>query len=948
MATIVRNREEVVNTQLAIFISRLGVTANAETIEAGGGHRPDVLFLLRGLRVVIEGKFDDVSGALQQVERDALNRVRAGIGHIAVAVVYPIALRTTPTNDLLRALERSALRYKIISEGSANEEWFEGTAANLMDTLRRAQELLASNDLVEETADALSERLGLIGNLWVGHTGTLERLSAMLGTPVPDGETETDANERRHSAAKVSALILANALIFQEQLSATDERVRTLRSLVTERDVVSATAGHWRWIWENINYVPIFQLAERVLNELPSGASASSALDALIREAVDICSRQAALRHDLMGRIYHFLLHDAKYLGTYYTSVPAATLLLKLVIGLPWSCNFSSTTDLTGFKAIDLSCGTGTLLMAAAQAISDRFIMDRARLGDQIDQRSLSTLHSTLMQNVLHGYDILPTAVHLTASTLALLAPEIAFRQMNLFVMPIGMDGSNARLGSIDFLGGQTINTQFSLHEDAVEVQRTGAGRTSYGNADLPNADLFVMNPPFVSNRYGNLMFGSLPAERPRLKRKLQEWARRFGVQTTAGLGAMFVPLADLYVKPGGRIAFVLPLALATGEAWEPIRRLIADRYDLEYVIASHDSARYNFSENTSLSEIMFVARRLAPGERPCETAFISLWKNPTTIYEALDSAHCVEDTVGRMRTANTESSIVLSAGRPVAEIALRPSPRGGANWTPIMFAQSTLSKVHDSLENSRAIVDLATGAATPVPMTRLHNLGELGFDARDVADAFEVDRQRSNWSAFEGFFDHDATVVTTIEQQPNAYVHPRTEALEGRPLRSPERVWSMASDIMLVSRLRTNTQKVIAIGLDTPVIGNTWWTFKHDLTDNRRKSLLLWFNSTLGILLYYGRRAVTEGAWVQMKKPAWTGMPVLDVASLSDATLEMLAAQYDALATRTLQPVADLATDAVRRAVDQALTVALELPDLSLLRDLFQREPSFSGSPLV
>ena len=45
-----RNREEVVNTQLAVLISKLGVTADAETIHLHGRHRPDVLFQLRGLR----------------------------------------------------------------------------------------------------------------------------------------------------------------------------------------------------------------------------------------------------------------------------------------------------------------------------------------------------------------------------------------------------------------------------------------------------------------------------------------------------------------------------------------------------------------------------------------------------------------------------------------------------------------------------------------------------------------------------------------------------------------------------------------------------------------------------------------------------------------------------------------------------------------------------------
>src|SRR5665213_969049 len=85
-----RNREEVINTQLAILISRLGVTADAETIHVHGQHRPDVLFQLRGLRVVIEGKVADVPSADQIVLGDARKRVQSGIAHIAAAVVYPL------------------------------------------------------------------------------------------------------------------------------------------------------------------------------------------------------------------------------------------------------------------------------------------------------------------------------------------------------------------------------------------------------------------------------------------------------------------------------------------------------------------------------------------------------------------------------------------------------------------------------------------------------------------------------------------------------------------------------------------------------------------------------------------------------------------------------------------------------------------------------------------
>ena len=151
-----RNREEVVNTQLAILISKLGVTADAETIHVLGRHRPDVLFELRGLRVVIEGKFADNSGTENVVLADARKRVRSGIAHIAAAAVYPIELRTTSTSKIIEVLKNSTLRYRTVTETHESEDWFEGTPTSLMDALRRAQEALTKDDIVEQTAKSLS------------------------------------------------------------------------------------------------------------------------------------------------------------------------------------------------------------------------------------------------------------------------------------------------------------------------------------------------------------------------------------------------------------------------------------------------------------------------------------------------------------------------------------------------------------------------------------------------------------------------------------------------------------------------------------------------------------------------------------------------------------------------------------------------------------------------
>ncbi len=811
-----RNREEVVNTQLAILVSRLGVTADAETIHVHGQHRPDVLFQLRGLRVVIEGKFADHPNAEQVVLEDARRRVRSGIAHIAAAAVYPLPLRNTPTTKVLDVLRASQLKYRIVAETHETQEWFEGNPASLMDALRHAQEALTKDDIVEQTAKSLTVQLAGVAKLWMGQQGACDRLSTILGIIPPKGETREKAMERRETAAKVSALVLANAFIFQQQLAGTDGRITSLRTLEKAKDPVGATAKHWKWIWESINYVPIFQLGERVLNELPIDANSTLATRALLTEAIAICAQQAALRHDLMGRIYHWLLHQAKYLGTYYTSVSAATLLLKLTLAAKWQQNFSDPMELASFTVADLACGTGTLLMATAQALSDVYIRERAKRDLPLELKDMSTLHRALMENVLHGYDVLPSAVHLTASTLAMLAPEVAFVRMALYVMPLGMDHGIAKLGSLDFLSGDKVQTQMALNYSHTEAIRTGAGFSYVVSADLPPLDLCVMNPPFVRSVGGNLLFGSLPDERGMLQTELKRRVKQIGASATAGLGSVFVALADRRLKADGRLAFVLPAALASGEAWAETRELIAARYHLETVVSSHDAERFNFSENTALSEILFIARKRGEKEPLGRTTYINLWRNPRSIHEALDLANRITSiTDAPVTIEGAGVTTVRGPNGKLGEIVTLPPAQATENWSGALFAQTELLRACWALERG-ALRMPGSKDTIRLPVCRLDALGALGPDRKRISEGFKV--TGDDWTPYPAFWGHDSAAVRTISQRPNNRLAIWLASPRG-PDYGPH-LWKRAGNILLVERLRSNTHRVLAVGFDQEVLG--------------------------------------------------------------------------------------------------------------------------------
>jgi hypothetical protein len=148
--------------------------------------------------------------------------------------------------------------------------------------------------------------------------------------------------------------------------------------------------------------------------------------------------------------------------------------------------------------------------------------------------------------------------------------------------------------------------------------------------------------------------------------------------------------------------------------------------------------------------------------------------------------------------------------------------------------------------------------------------------------------------------------------------------------------------------RIRLNTKRMMAVRLPKRVLSDVWWPLALRPSRGiagREKALVLWLNSTPAILTWLGHREDTEGAWVQFKKPVLERMPVLDVAKVGAKSLRRLAAAYDRLCGKSLLLIPELAVDATRKAIDDAVSSALGLPDFSPWRELLSREPVLAGS---
>jgi hypothetical protein len=756
--------------------------------------------------------------------------------------------------------------------------------------------------------------------------------------------------KQRLSVSHISGLVLVNAMIFQEILAEQNSDVLPLRKLVAkEKDVIDGFANHWRHIIDDINYYPIFHVAREILLNIPANKDSHSSILRLVLTAQTIVRNRAALRHDLMGRIYHRLLAEAKYLGTYYTSIPAATLLMKLALQPPnWQMDWTDLGQLKNFRVTDLACGTGTLLMAAADVIADNYINASASAGKSID---LGALHKLMAEDVIYGFDVLISALHLTASTLSMRSPHVTFKKMRLFSLPLG--GQDKRLGSIEFLRSESVQLPMDLFGSApvyVEVSPKEGKKTKIP-VKLPELDLCAMNPPFVRSVGGNLLFGSLPvAERARMQTLLKQVVRNSQASITAGLGSVFVATADPHMKVGGRMALVLPKASLSGVAWAKTRNLLSERYRVEYIIVSQDAMQWNFSESTSLSEVLLIARKIHAGEKqPNEFVnAICLWRNPQTSFEALAIAQQIMNDPAP-DVEKCQGALVLTIGQQKVGEATRiswKSLQGCPSWLlPVSFAQTDLTRLTLRLISSGALQLPGQKEEYSVALSKLGDLGGLGPDARDIHDGFKTTKETT---AFPSFWGHSCDEIISLDQKPNQNLSPLSSPKPGRNLRKTEDLWPLAGTVLLAERLRLNTQRLVAVRLNRAVLSNTWWPMSlRRRSPQTEKAVTLWLNSTLGLLVLLAHRQETEGPWVKFKKPPLSAMPILDCSKLRPEALEKMEAAFDEIRDSPILPLPKMEGDPIREKIDKTISEVLNLPDLSPLRQLLAQEPIISSKQL-
>ena len=877
-----RRREEKLSDELCNILINAGLDAEPQS-ERGGGRRIDIEVLLDdNFTVAIEC---EKHGPNKQAEavKDAMSRLPR-LADVALAVVFPEGCDTaedvTPDITLKYAIvrRRDEAKFFDYQKCAKSMNWLECRAGGLATVLK-----CIPHDLGEpkEIADDLNAHIrDAVSRLSDAQCDGLARVVTLAQT--------ADNRRAKTNAAKRALVVVASAALFHARLAdhlnfmprpdghSGKWPPRRLDECPDRHDLLES----WRLILMH-DYKPIFQTGIMVL-ECSAGPQFADAIVGVMGWARRAADQPASGRHDLLGEIFHAVLDTAKQDGSFYTSVPAA----KLLAGLTMRNRADVPANLSGMRVVDPACGTGTLLMATAERL-------KAILGDEYDP-------NVLVEDILRGVDINITATHMAATTVGMMSPDTKFDKMNVYHTHLGMKGGHAYAGSLELYLPDGMLPYVDWHGGP--DRQVDSGMAALGSWKR-SADLVIMNPPYTRNNLRHDQLGP-EAERAVKRREAEIFAGAPASLTSSGIP--FLLLGEHLAKDTGAMAFVFPLAGATAQSNADTRRFLAERFQVDTIVAPHDPKRFWFSDSTRIAEMLVILRRGPPRY----TRIINLAVNPDTV----SGAAALADSINRGSPRNCQ---VVRWPRSKVE-------RG--DWSGVQFYSPYLVERFADMRDGKLFES-----------AKLGDVADTGEPPQGVRMTFNASDQPDKHARFVRY-DHKTDEVESMRASPNKYLIPKP----GKE-KQAERAWAKAGLLHVPERLQPNITHVAAIVTDGVSIGTSWHaiTPKYGDPATWSKAMAVYVNSTLGVAAMLGVRIPRKPLYPRYGVGNIKSLPV---PVLSQGMVKRLAAACDKHGDSKLglwrRP------NRTRVALDDAVrrVLGLDESEVGTMRRELSREPMVTG----
>ncbi len=892
---------------------------NTQTFPDYPGRHADVLIAAPGRSpVVVEAEYEPAA----EVERDAYERLGLRVEgqprtvEAAIAVRYQKAVEDA--YDVRQALSESRLSYYVLhQDGNRFPEsgWLEGSANDLADLARLVS---VPHKAVEQAADTLEQGIGQsatrleeMAKLRPNVTPVIARLLGMSDVP---------------QTRRMACAIVANAMVFHQRIAGMHQEVKTLR-LVCGPNVAnpqSETLTAWEDILK-INYWPIFAIAKDILEQLP-GDVATSILRELLETSQEVEATGVDNAHDLTGRIFQRLIADRKYLATFYTLPASAALLARLAVAKMDGVDWADTEAIGRLRIGDFACGTGALLSAVYEQVATHH--ERAG-GDS------TSLHPVMMEEVLYGCDVMPSAIHITGSTLSGMRPNVGFNQSRLYTMPYGKQkDSTVKIGSLELLQASAALTLFNTSDPALRTGSAGEETAAQINVDIPDAnfDLVIMNPPFTraTNHEGAhaditnpafAAFDATPADQTEMGDRINQLGKDSCYHGNAGIASAFAALAHKKLKAGGVLALVLPLSAAAGLSWQGFRETLAKNYaDLTVLsIVASDNDHLSFSADTGMAECLVIARKVKQAEATTGRGhFVSLGHRAQGFAHAGSLAMNVSnpERARRVEDGPYGGTALMIGDWLAGESMTVPVQTDGSSWGAVRLSDLSLAQTAFALAQSKLWLP-GSHSALDVKVAPLDKIATLGMVHRDITGP----RPRGPFdkiaptptATYPSLWNHDAKNETRMVCQPDSQLRVRS----GMEQKAAD-AWATASRAHINLDFRFNSQPLTAAFTERESMGGRAWPNVRFSDSRFDYAFTLWSNSTLGLLLYWWHSNRQHSGRGTTTIRNVESLPVLDLRALSDKQRRTSETIFNELRDIELKPAYLADADANRALLDR------------------------------
>ena len=558
------------------------------------------------------------------------------------------------------------------------------------------------------------------------------------------------------------------------------------------------------------------------------------------------------------------------------------------------------------------------------------------------------------------------------------------YKQSSILTVAYGKQPDDkVTLGSLDLLDPQGEFEILSITATTIE----GMGEAEQETwRSLPHAsfDVAIMNPPFTrptgheGEKIGvpNPMFAAFSSsdEEQRLMSKAtKRLTQGTSAHGNAGEASIFLVLADRKLKLGGVLALVMPLSLISGGAWEKSRALLAKHYSNLVIIsiAGAASADLSFSADTGMGECLIIGRKSDTGST--RATFIILDERPQFPLLGVIVAEQIRRLIDSKNLRRLEDGPVngtpLRVGDEVLGQALdAPLPDSGG-WNVSRIADLSLAQTAYQLTNKTSIwlPTMNKSEIIDIPLTTVAKIGEIGPYHADIngntstggiRGPFDISPIEPNSvPTYPVLWSHDAERERTMSFEGDSEGFPRqgsTSEEQDIVDRKVENIWNTASHCHFNRDFQFNSQSTGMQFTPRKTIGGRAWLSISLSSVDQEKALVLWANTSLGLLLHWWHANKQQAGRGSIVKSMLQTLPILDVTALEPKLLAEAVKLFDAMSDQPLLPLHEVDRDPIRKELDEAFARnVLKLPEpiltsggpLELLRMKLSQEPSIRGS---